>query len=228
MKITKIKNIHKSIFWFLVFGFLIGLIFLFTINAWASDIENKFYLENQKLYVENERDEKTVLLENIVDYKITNLQEDTENLIVVSTDQKNQTFNKLIIGNWIRFYEIEDINNKIELNLIYENNFTRVKPWSIDAGDLDDDGRKDIFIGAYKATKYYELDKRPFFFNWNGKILSRKWTGSYLSLRKLQEIEFEDLDNDGIDEVKALEKLKNGEIKYSYYKWDKFSFSRVK
>ena len=42
---------------------MIGLIFLFTINAWASDIENKFYLENQKLYVENERDEDLKMME---------------------------------------------------------------------------------------------------------------------------------------------------------------------
>jgi len=216
------KTRHK-----ILLGLGITIMLILIVELYPRKYTEKLYLENQDLYIINLQGKEIKLLENIVDYKLTNLEEDTENLIVLETNEKLQKSDNILIGNWIKFYKIHRNNSNVELELIYENDFTRVKPWSINAGKLDKDDKKDIFVGAYRATDYYELDKRPFFFNWNGKILTRKWTGSYLGFNKLQSVEFEDINKDGIDEVKALEIDEEGVLKYGYYAWTSFNFTKL-
>lgn len=207
---------------------IIAVVVIIFYRGIQESYDFKFYLKNHDLYMKNKWQKKELLLKNIVDYNFTNLDDTTSNLIVIEANEKNQKVDDILYGNWIKFYNIKYNKNDVDLSLIYKNDFTKVKPWAIDAGDLDNDGMKDIFIGAYRATDYYEKDKRPFFFNWDGKILSKKWTGSFLSLDKLIEVSFNDIDNDGYDEVEALEQLPSGEIASRYYRWGYFSFTRVK
>ena len=133
-----------------------------------ADNKEGFYLKNQNLYYNNK-----MVLNNVVDYKLTKLNEKDLKLIVLESIDKDVYLDGILIGDWVRFYDIEEVDKTVTLELIYENDFTKVSPWAIDAGDLDGDNHKEIYVGAYRATDYYEIAKRPFFFNWNGEILTR-------------------------------------------------------
>ncbi|MCT4661842.1 MAG: hypothetical protein N4A40_08285 [Tissierellales bacterium] len=196
------------------------LIVISTIMVILESNNEKFVLEEYKLYEKDYLGRKTILIENVLDFKYADLKGIGETLLVIETDRPNQIYEGLEVGNWIRFYEYKE--GKVKL--VYENDFTRVRPWMIDVGHIDDDDRDDVFVGVYKNTKVYPLAKRPFFFNWDGKKLTRKWTGSYFNINELMNVEFEDEDKDGIDEVKARERLKNGREVTNFYKWAHFNF----
>lgn len=196
---------------------LIGFAVLVTSEA-------TYYLEDHKIYYQKSLYKK-VLLENIIDYTLTDLQGIGDCLLVIERFEE-QTIADITYGNMVKFYKI-DPNKKSSLSLVYENDFTRVKPWAIDAADMDGDHESEVYIGAYRATDYYEADKRPYFFDWNGEFLTRKWTGSFMSFDKVIDISFEDFEGDGCYEVKALEQLSDKTLVHRYYKWGYFNFTKV-
>lgn len=100
-----------------------------------------------------------------------------------------------------------------------------LKPWKVQAMDVDGDGIKEISIGVYKTAKFHPvMAKRPFIYNWNGEDgLSPKWLGSRLS-RPFDDYIFSDIDEDGMDELISIELLSNGRKVINSYKWKGFGF----
>ena len=91
-------------------------------------------------------------------------------------------------------------------------------------GDVNGDKRPDINIIMYKKVKFHNaLAKRPFFYNFDSKKLIPLWLGSRLA-RPFDDIITEDIDNDGIAELIAIEELENKNRILSVYKWEGFGF----
>ncbi len=138
---------------------------------------------------------------------------ETYRIEIVATDNAGD-FNGTAYGNQIRFYEKKEKG----MALVYENDLSKIKPWSIEGGDLEGDGVLDLCIGAITETEFYPEEKRPFFFEWDGEKLVRKWTGSYLGFDTLETVSLQDVDGDGIDEAVT----DNG-----VYRWGNFGFYTV-
>ncbi|MGM0379239.1 MAG: hypothetical protein ACQEQE_05785 [Bacillota bacterium] len=193
---------------------LLSIFIIFMIYS-IREKEYKYKIIDQDLYRNNK-----IIISKVVDFKIDQFYNGKNYLLTIESKDKNQRDLNVVYGNFLKIYEI----NNDDLKLIYKNDFTKVKPWEIDTGIIDDDGMMDIYLGAITETEYYPKEKRPFFFNWNGEYLTRKWTGSYIGLKPLISIELIDFDNDGIDEIKKKEELENGEYNYSLFEWGNFGF----
>lgn len=208
----------------------------FLLMELTNSIENRsednayvIELNGDALYINDD-----VIVEDVIDYVLTSLDGMGQHLLVIhgersdySDDEgyENAVSEGHIIGGMLRFYEltIELEDNHVIAEEIYENDFTRVNPWCIDAGHMDDNGHLDVFIGAFRATRVYEPDRRPFFFEWTESKLKRIWTGSYLNMRTFYEAGLEDVDGDGIEELYAIQP--NDEDGLSKYIYSKGSFT---
>ncbi len=73
---------------------------------------------------------------------------------------------------------------------IYQNDMAVAKPWLITVGRMKEQSAIDIFIGAYRATDYYDAETRPYFLQYDNGNVYRKWTGSYLVDQAFSEAEF--------------------------------------
>jgi hypothetical protein len=67
------------------------------------------------------------------------------------------------------------------------------------------------------------MEKRPFFFNWNGKILTKKWTGSKLEY-PFKNVYFSNIIGDSREEMIVIEELENTKEVISIYYWFNFGF----
>ncbi len=101
-------------------------------------------------------------------------------------------------------------------------------PWKILLKDVDGDSRLDLCVGVWKKARYDPVfDNRLFIYNLEGQQLSPKWLGSRLSSPFL-DFDFQDIDNDGVEELLALELQKNGLRRIMSYKWKGFGFEGFK
>lgn len=119
----------------------------------------------------------------------------------------------------------KDKKNKSEDYIeIYREDFSELKPWKITSGDVDGDGIDEVSIGVYKEAIFHPvMAKRPFIYSFNGFKLVPKWRGSRLS-RPFTEYTFFDIDEDGMDELIAIEELVDGKRIIHSYKWRYFGF----
>lgn len=102
-----------------------------------------------------------------------------------------------------------------------------LKPWKVQAADVDGDGRNEISAGVYKTARLHPvMAKRPFIYNWNNGTLSPKWLGSRLS-RPFDDYIFSDIDEDGMEELISIELLPNGRKVLNSYKWKGFGFEGI-
>ncbi|PKM94230.1 MAG: hypothetical protein CVU84_12270 [Firmicutes bacterium HGW-Firmicutes-1] len=151
----------------------------------------------------------------VIDYEII----DT-NLYAILGDGQDA-----IYGKTIAIYQIRDVDQKIQLIKIYENDFSKMKPWKIDCTDLEGDGEIEIVIGVHKKTHYDQNEgNRMFIFNWDGKKLYKKWTGSKLGNELLQ-FEFIELLNRQGDELIVIDLEEGGKERILVYYWFDFGFS---
>ncbi len=141
-------------------------------------------------------------------------------LYVILGDQKD-----FIYGKTVAIYKIEEVETKIQLIKQYENDFSKVKPWKINCKDVEGDGETEIIVGVYKKTHFDPNEgNRVFVFNWDGKKIYKKWTGSKLG-NKLMQYEFIDfLDLKG-DELIVVDLDEGGKEKLLIYYWFDFGFS---
>ncbi|MDD3751710.1 MAG: hypothetical protein PHU60_06645, partial [Tissierellia bacterium] len=130
-------------------------------------------------------------------------------------------------GSDFIIYDTEDDDGLINTKEIYRQDFSDIKPWKVDACNLDNDGETDIFIGVYKDTVFYkDIRNRPFFYSWNGEQLNKKWLGSFFTDWELIDIAFGDYYNLGYDIAAVLEK-NNDSYRVSYYKFIGFGFENM-
>jgi hypothetical protein len=101
----------------------------------------------------------------------------------------------------------------------------RWKPWKLLTADVDGDGRRDIIVGVYKATRFF---KQPhncvFVYNWDGRRITPKWLGSSLS-KRFSDFTFANMDGDRADELIALETRRDGKKCVVVYSWAGFGFA---
>lgn len=102
---------------------------------------------------------------------------------------------------------------------VFREDFSELKPWKIDIGDVDGDGIYEVSVGVYKETIFHQvMDKRPFIYSYNDNRLLPKWRGSRLA-RPFIDYTFYDLDMDDSDEIISIEILEDGKLILNSYKW---------
>lgn len=107
-------------------------------------------------------------------------------------------------------YEINESNENSEkiLKKVVEWDFSKVKPWMITVGQMDEDDSLEVFIACYYETLFYKkADTRPYFFEYNDGELIKQWTGSYLNSLAFDHADFVDRDSDGFDELRVYERV---------------------
>lgn len=93
-------------------------------------------------------------------------------------------------------------------------------PWKLNIADVENDGNKELLVGVYKRTRYFnEKEKRVFVYNLQGRYFYPKWFGSKINYTII-DFEVDETNNDLIilhenNQYKPLIR----------YKWNGFGFS---
>ena len=177
------------------------------------------YEKDNYLYIKTDEGFSKFIDEELFSYKIYNIDNDeNDEILAISMHESKEYGSDFII------YDIEEADGTIKEKEIYRQDFSDIKPWKVDACNLDNDGETDIFIGVYKDTVFYkDVRKRPFFYSWNGERLNKKWLGSFFTDWDLVDIAFGDYYNLGYDLAAILEK-NNDSYRIGYYKFIGFGF----
>lgn len=191
------------------------------------EINNRNYeifIKNNWLY-KNGIIPKKLSDEIILDYKIYDIDSDNnDELLMITKSSPMDEYGKNLV-----IYEFDEHENSLKLMELYRQDFSDVKPWKIDACNLDNDDETDIFIGVYKDTIFYkDFRKRPFFYSWDGKNLNKKWLGSFFTDWELVDLSFCDYYNTGYDVAIVLEKNKNDNYRIGIYNFIGFGFEHMK
>lgn len=204
------------------------MVFLAACTTFPNEVS--LYQDHNNLIIESQ-DEVSVLLTDVVDYSYNR---QSSLLFVLHEERSSHTDmigyktaleEGLVVGGYIRVYEILWSSNPITLDEIYENDFTWVNPWSLASGTLSADGGVDLFVACYRATEFYEADRRPFIVTWDGEKIIKRWTGSYIGNDGFLMGDFGDVDEDGIDELVLTVRREDTHIVKRYYSWQTFSFN---
>ncbi|MCX6647313.1 MAG: hypothetical protein NTY09_13285, partial [bacterium] len=99
-----------------------------------------------------------------------------------------------------------------------------LNPWKLEIGDVDGDDQMEIAVGVWKESPFDPvMAKRVFIYSWDGETLQKKWLGSRLS-RRFDDFVLYDINDDGWDELIALEVGESGMHRVAVYRWDIFGF----
>ena len=141
-------------------------------------------------------------------------------LFAVLGDKKDRRY-----GNAVCIYRSENLSSKVNWIKVSEYDFSKVLPWKVEIGDIDDSENLELFIGVYKSTHFdNKQNNRMFVFNWDGEKLSKKWTGSQIGycMKDFYVIDFLDMYG---DELIILDKNKEGKERILIYYWLDFGFT---
>lgn len=102
----------------------------------------------------------------------------------------------------------------------------RRRPWRVTWGDVDGDGRAELLVGVIGKARFDPVErKRPFVYAWDGRRLVPKWLGSRLS-RPIEDIILGNADDEGPDDLVAVESTRDGGLEVAVYAWKGFGFER--
>jgi len=91
-------------------------------------------------------------------------------------------------------------------------------------GDIDGCGDDELSICFYKTARLHNVpENRPQFYRFDGNTLHQMWMGSRLS-RPFDDYDLIDIDDDGLAELVALERLQEGGHVTAVYRWQGFGF----
>lgn len=128
------------------------------------------------------------------------------------------------LGKNIFIYKSKDFSEKERWEKIAEYDFTMVSPWKIEIGNIDYLDGPQVIMGVDKTT-YFDKEKnnRLFVFNWDGKKLYKKWTGTRLGygLKDFYIMDFLDVKG---DELVVIDKNQEGDERLLVYYWLDFGF----
>ncbi len=150
--------------------------------------------------------------EEIIDYAM----DGSRAFLLVGTGKEEPDYGDLFLvleredsGEWAR---------------MYENDFTGLKPWKLELGDVDGDGMIEI-VTAVRKTTYYDREERNrlFVFNYGEAGLVKKWTGSQIA-GNWTDFEIGDLVSTRGEEIVFLSRTKEGRDKLFVYAWYDFGF----
>ena len=177
------------------------------------------YEKDNYLYIKTDKVFKKLIYEELIDHRIYNIDSDeNDEILVINRHATEEQGSDFVI------YDIEEGNGSMKAKEIYRQDFSDIKPWKVDACNLDNDGETDIFIGVHKDTVFYkDVRNRPFFYSWDGEGLNKKWLGSFFTDWDLVDIAFGDYFNLGYDLAAVLEK-NNDSYRIGYYKFVGFGF----
>jgi hypothetical protein len=110
--------------------------------------------------------------------------------------------------------------------LLWQGVPARWKPWKIEIADVDGDGRREIIVGVFKATKFFPKPHNCLFiYEFSGETAFPKWLGSSLS-RPFTDFIFADLNSEVAgDELVALETTLEGRKSLAVYHWNSFGYT---
>jgi len=100
------------------------------------------------------------------------------------------------------------------------------KPWKLQVGDVDGDGRPDLLLGIIKSTHQLHFPHTTLFvYTFDGKQIRRKWMGSTMG-RPLLDFTLAKADSKGWQPLFTLERTLQGRVDLSRYQWHVFGFQR--
>lgn len=99
-----------------------------------------------------------------------------------------------------------------------------MRPWKVQTADIDGDGERELSIGVYTTARSDpSMNKRPFLFRVTDRGLHPIWLGTRLS-KPFEDYGFSDMNDDGRDELVAIEYLADGRKVLAVYGWKGFGF----
>lgn len=153
-----------------------------------------------------------------------------EELLMITTDDSAAVLTLETgerYGSYIDIWREFEMSNEIPVPVgepDHRFDLSDIKPFRIQAGDINGDGVAEIAVSVYKTAEFHPVPaKRPFFYDLADGELEPVWLGSRLSRPYADYILF-DMDDDDIEEIVSIEYTESGNQVLAVYDWKGFGF----